>query len=255
MDAATVPWHVRLLGGFEVSRGQDHVRLSPADSRVPAYLALRGGSCPRRELAGTLWPEGADERAGANLRTALWRLQRDAPDLVYVDDRWLRLGVHVVVDVDTPPVQASLVLLPDWSDEWLVVDRERIRQKCLHEVERLTVELVRQEQFGDAMDFALQLVAADPLRESAHRLVIAVHLAEGNLAEARRYYAMCSRMLAEEVGSASSELMEAMARAVGWSVPAPRSEPRRLRPTATASSSKSVRPGTHLPPPERTERD
>ena len=39
-------------------------------------------------------------------------------------------------------------------------------------------------------------VAVEPLRESAHRAVMRVHLAEGNRNEALRQYELCRRALA-----------------------------------------------------------
>jgi DNA-binding SARP family transcriptional activator len=58
-------------------------------------------------------------------------------------------------------------------------------------------------------------VAAEPLRESGHRALIAVHLAEGNPGEALRQYAVFRKLLAEELGLAPSALMEALMQPVG----------------------------------------
>jgi DNA-binding SARP family transcriptional activator len=46
----------------------------------------------------------------------------------------------------------------------------------------------------------LAAVAAEPLRESAHRLLIQGHLAEGNLAEAVRQYDFYRTLLSRELG-------------------------------------------------------
>jgi DNA-binding SARP family transcriptional activator len=43
-------------------------------------------------------------------------------------------------------------------------------------------------------------VRADDLRESAHRAVIRIHLAEGNVGEARRAYGTCRTLLAHGLG-------------------------------------------------------
>jgi DNA-binding SARP family transcriptional activator len=43
-------------------------------------------------------------------------------------------------------------------------------------------------------------VRADALRESAHRVVIRIHLAEGNVAEALHAYRHCSALLEREFG-------------------------------------------------------
>ena len=56
-------------------------------------------------------------------------------------------------------------------------------------------------------------VGAEPLRESAQRVLIEAHLAEGNFVEARRAYMAYDEMLAAELGvSPSVELAEMVRR-------------------------------------------
>ena len=51
----------------------------------------------------------------------------------------------------------------------------------------------------------------DILRESAHRIVIRIHMAEGNIAEARRAYDRCYQLLVQDLGleptAATSEML------------------------------------------------
>ena len=96
-------------------------------------------------------------------------------------------------------------LLPDWSDEWLTAERERLRQLRLHVLETVAARLAAEGLFGMAMEAALAALRSDPLRESAHRAVIRIHLAEGNLAEAVHAYRQCQSLLARELGVAPSE--------------------------------------------------
>jgi DNA-binding SARP family transcriptional activator len=51
-----------------------------------------------------------------------------------------------------------------------------------------------------AAAIAESAIAADPLRESAYRLAMAAHLAEGNRAVALRIYERCARTLRDELG-------------------------------------------------------
>jgi DNA-binding SARP family transcriptional activator len=55
-------------------------------------------------------------------------------------------------------------------------------------------------RYGEAVDAGLAAVCAEPLRESAHRVLIRTHMAEGNHAEAGRQYELCRRLLRHEVG-------------------------------------------------------
>lgn len=102
-------------------------------------------------------------------------------------------------------------LLPDWYDDWLLVERERFRQLRLHALERLSELLVRSGSLAEAVDAGLQAVAGEPLRESAQRALIVAYLAEGNRAAAFRQYddykLRLRRELDLEPGPALAELL------------------------------------------------
>lgn len=97
-------------------------------------------------------------------------------------------------------VPSEVDLLPDWDDEWLDQERDRMRQLRLHMIEALAERLIVEGRFGRAIEAAMAAVRADNLRESAHRMVIRAHLAEGNVNEARRAYDACRTILVREVG-------------------------------------------------------
>ena len=66
------------------------------------------------------------------------------------------------------------------------------------------------KRYADAIEVALEAIRTEPLRESAHRVLIGVHLAEGNLCEARRQYGLCSRLLWAELGVEPSPDLQAL---------------------------------------------
>jgi DNA-binding SARP family transcriptional activator len=100
---------------------------------------------------------------------------------------------HAILDDDGE-------LLPGWEDEWLSIDRERLRQLRLHVLEAVAERLARAGCFGLALEAGLAALGADGLRESAHRTLIRIHLAEGNVAEARRAFEHCRDVLIRDVG-------------------------------------------------------
>jgi DNA-binding SARP family transcriptional activator len=156
----------------------------------------------------------------ANLRSVIWRVRGSGHDIVAGDDGQLSLRRNVVVDTrelrrtafgileagDTadPVGFEALVradeILPDWSDEWVLVDRERYHQLRLHALERLCGQLAASGRFGLAVEACLAALAAEPLRESAQRQLIEVYLSEGNRADALRQYTSYQRVIREEVG-------------------------------------------------------
>ncbi len=95
-------------------------------------------------------------------------------------------------------------LLPEWYDDWVLLERERLRQIRLHSLEALCTRLSTLGRHGLAIEAGLAAVRAEPLRESAHRVVIRAHLAEGNASEALRQFAELVNVLSENLGIAPS---------------------------------------------------
>ena len=184
-----------------------------SDLRLIAFLALRGPT-PRVTVAGTLWPDTTEDRALASLRTAVWRLRRLTPDVIAQRSATLALGPGVSVDtaelgrsgeVVAPAGGVLPELLPGWYDDWVVMERERQRHRFLRVLETAAATAIDRGQPDAGLDRALVAVAADPLRESAHRLVIQALLAAGNLAAARRHLALVRRIFTAQLGAAPSD--------------------------------------------------
>jgi len=77
----------------------------------------------------------------------------------------------------------------------------------LHALDTLCERLTTGGRLEEALEAGLCAVAAEPLRESAHRAVVRVHLEEGNTAEAIRQYRLCRRLLKEQLGVEPSPRM------------------------------------------------
>jgi DNA-binding SARP family transcriptional activator len=92
-------------------------------------------------------------------------------------------------------------LLPDWyDDDWVIFERERFRQLRLRALDALCARHLGAGRHGQALEAGLLSLAGEPLRESAHRALIRVHLAEGNTVEALRQFRLCHRLLHDELG-------------------------------------------------------
>lgn len=214
-----------LLGGLRCVVDGRPLELPVASKRLLAFIALHRPSDVERSLvAGELWPERCEERAMANLRSALWRLRNNAPDLIEASPSTIALADDAWID--TEHLLASLLgtqdghtirvdemmspLLPGWYDEWVVHEREILRQRSFHCVEAASRTLLDLGRFGQALDLALHAVASEPLRESPHRLAIEAHIAEGNICEARRHYMSYQAMISAEMGVAPSRELRSM---------------------------------------------
>ena len=223
-----------LLESFELLFRGRTVSLPRSVQRVLAFLALRDRPVDRDYVAGMLWLDASEGRAHASLRSALWRLRQPGFPLVDATTRDLRLARGVTVDVreatglahrllDRSADPKGLVdclplchdLLPDWYEEWVSIERERFRQLRLHALDALCEQLTGAGRFALAIEAGMAAVAADPLRESAHRRVIEAHLAEGNRGEAMRQYRLCSRLLRDRLGLAPSTELASLVQGLG----------------------------------------
>lgn len=197
---------LRLVGGFELRIDDRPVELQPAVRRLTALVALSPRGLARDYAAFQLWPDTSEDRARANLRSTIWRLHQLAVEIVVVSTTRLSLAEDVWLDTRGAPgdehatalprpfESVSMDILPDWYDEWISAERERFRQLLLASLERRAREALAAGDTATAIQFALAALSGDAGRESAHRLVVQAHLAEGNESEAereRRRYRQC----------------------------------------------------------------
>jgi DNA-binding SARP family transcriptional activator len=211
---------LRLMDGFELTRDGERAPVQRSSQRLIAYLALRNRPMLRVHVAGVLWLDSSEERSYANLRSALWRLRGWARTVVESDGSHAWLSEEVEVDarevaalarglIDQrdggggPAVESTLLagdLLPDWYEDWVLLERERLRELRLHALEALAARATREGRYGAAIDHALTAIQADPLRESSHRVLISAYIAEGNPTAGMRHYRNYCRRVEVELG-------------------------------------------------------
>ena len=193
-----------LLGGFRLVTPFGPAAVGTSGQRLLALLALE--AMPQK-------------RALANLRSVVWRLPRpvSGPLLEVAGPAMLTLGsvavdhrrmVHEIrsilheasasTQLNMPDLTTEL--LPGWDYDWVVLERERLRQLRLHALEALCAQYSRRGAYHDAIEAGMLAVDIEPLRESAHRTLIAAHLAEGNLFEAVHQYRRLRHLLRSELG-------------------------------------------------------
>jgi len=229
---------LHLLGEWRLMIGEEQVDLPSSASTMLALLALQG-PLERWRLTGILRPSSTQDAASACLRTVLWKLGDLRRVLLVVSRHTIALSPDVLTDVaevrsaaadvldhgriDVDPSCFSADLLPDWHYDWVIAERARHRQRRLHALEALAERLAEAGRYSDAVDAGMLAVEADPLRESAHRVVITAHVAEGNLADAVRQLDMCRRELRDALGLAPSALLQELARGIVGSAETPSS--------------------------------
>jgi DNA-binding SARP family transcriptional activator len=222
-------FQLRLLDGFHFDHDGQVMCLPHSVRRLLAFLGVHGRT-GRVEVAGTLWPEVVEAKAHASLRTVLWRLHRLAPGALSAGREALALTPAVNVDVSSFVAAARGVLggddtaladgaplprfttmgelLPGWYEDWVLFERERLRQLHMHALEALAARLTRAGRYAEAIEAALAAVRLEPLRESATRTLICAYLAENNVVEAVRRFETFRDELARELGAQPTPELE-----------------------------------------------
>jgi predicted ATPase/DNA-binding SARP family transcriptional activator len=229
---------IHLLGEFRLVSADSPVShlYSPRLQALLAYLVLhRDAPQLRQHLAFRLWPESSEGQARTNLRQLVHGLKQTLPDadhFVHADPQTLqwRSDAPFRLDVaefeaaltqaaaaeqqrETPAVRVALEqaiavykgdLLPSCYDDWIVPDRERVRQAYTEALERLLALLESQDQPRAALAYAQRLLRHDPLREDTYRSLMRLYATCGDRAMVRRIYQTCATVLERELGVAPS---------------------------------------------------
>lgn len=217
-----------LIRSFELTIDDRSVALPMSVQRLLTFLALQDRPMQRPYVAGTLWLDASEEHAAASLRSVVWRLNRADARLIQTSGPsiWLSadlridlrerialahrlLSDHATLEIEIDQAPFCDDLLPDWYDDWLVIERERFHQLRLRALELICEHLTAMGQFAGAIEAGLSAVAGEPLRESAHRSLVKVHLAEGNRSEALRQFHLYRKLLHTQLGlKPSSQMLE-----------------------------------------------
>jgi SARP family transcriptional regulator, regulator of embCAB operon len=239
--AATRRTRIELFGRLTVEiRGQAlEAHLPGRQGRmVLAYLAAnRGRPVSRDELMGALWPGTAPAAPGPALSTVLTRLRRSLGDGVLEGryDLWLRLPADAWVDLEAIEKHAARAetalprrdlngaleagrealalsaarLLPEFVDPWVEERRRELEERrcAMFEVCARAGLALGDHELGGAERVARALVTQNPYRESGYALLMKIHAARGDVAEALRVYDKLRRLLREELGIVPSRTL------------------------------------------------
>jgi WD40 repeat protein/DNA-binding SARP family transcriptional activator len=215
----------RLLGRFDVRVDGVSVEIPsrPAQSLF-AYLLLNAGVSHRRErLAGLLWPESSEDGARSNLRHALWRVRRAleaagstqglfSDDLsVTFDERSPhRTDVAILLaernGAETAETLRDRVsayggeLLPGFYDEWVVLERDRIKGIFERTIQQLLNQLVRDQRWADVSEWGERWISVGQSPEPAYRALMSAAAAGGDVAGVATAYRRCVAALRADLG-------------------------------------------------------
>lgn len=232
------PLHLHLLGDFLVVSGDTPLTTIsvPRQQGLLAYLVLhRDTPQDRSYLAFLLWPDSTEGQAHTNLRKLLYQLRQAFPEI----DRFLSTNNRTVqwrtaqagdaFTLDILQFEQALLraeqankdrdaitrrqaleqavslyrgdLLPSCYDEWILPERDRLRQLFLQTAEDLLVLLEQERDYAVAISVAQRLLRHDPLHEATYRQLMRLYALRGDRAAALRVYHNCATALERELGT------------------------------------------------------
>ncbi|GCE29979.1 SARP family transcriptional regulator [Dictyobacter alpinus] len=234
---------IRLLGEFSLIY-RDRQLTSFNTTRLQsllAYLVLhRDVPQQRQRLAFLFWPDTTESQARNNLRQLLHQLRQALPE----SEHFLSADMHTLywrsvmsfhLDVaefeealnlveaarqrnNQHELQAALEqadtlyrgeLLPGCYDEWILPERERLRQCYLQVLEQLLHLFEVQGDHAAAIRYAQRLIGLDPLSEVLARRLMHLFALNNDRASALRVYHSCVTALQRELGVAPDPATQA----------------------------------------------
>ncbi len=228
--------HIHLLGEFRLIYGDAPVSTvnAPRLHALLAYLLLhRDAPQPRHHLAFLLWPDTTEAQARANLRQLLHSLKQTLPEaahFVHADTQTVQWRPEAPYRLDVADFEQALTgadgaeqeqhrdahasrkaleqaialyhgdLLPSCYDDWILPEREHLRQAFTGALQGLLLLLERAGQPREAIPYAERLLRHDPLREDTYRALMRLHAECGDRAGVVRVYHTCTSVLERELG-------------------------------------------------------
>ena len=216
--------HLQLLGVFRLVHG--HVPVTSINTlrlqSLLAYLVLhRTARESRQQLAFLFWPNSSESQARTNLRN-LFHLLRQAlpnPDLfLFLDGQTVQWRSDApftadVIQFETAAAQLSSAqslqaaidlyhgdLLTGCYADWILPERERLRQIFVETLDQLIVLFEHQGDFHSAISYSERLLRYDPLREDTYRQLMRLHILSGDHASAVRVFQTCVAVMKRELG-------------------------------------------------------
>jgi predicted ATPase/DNA-binding SARP family transcriptional activator len=219
--------HAHLLGGLALAWNKEPLATIPSSSArsLFAYLLTYGDRPHTRDLlAGTFWPDVPDATARRRLSQALWQIRRtlDPHPVLVTQGDTVQLNPDLPLWLDVKEFKRHYAqctnggaealdhfevcldlyrggFLAGYYDDWVVLERERLREMLLEALGRLVEAYKSRGEYERALVYARRLASEDLWREEAHCEVMRLCHLLGQDTEALKQFAVCRQVLAEEL--------------------------------------------------------
>ncbi len=247
------PLKLQLLGTFRAESEKGALTLPARKVQsLLAYLVLHPEEHSREKLASLFWGDSTDTQSRNSLRTALKVLRKRLGDnLLLADRETVQLDPEYPLWVDAreladtssriakgePAVIGHLQsaidlyrgdLLAGLYDEWILPERERLRDLYLDTLLRLAQDSRTRGECAQTIELAKKVLALDAANERAHQQLMFCYHASGDRAVALKQYEACVRALRDELGVTPSPETTALYEEIKRAVTAPFAREARL---------------------------
>ncbi|TPI55830.1 alpha/beta fold hydrolase [Mesorhizobium sp. B3-1-7] len=220
--------HLYLLGGFDLAgTGAAAPTLSRKARAMMAYLALQAGQAQSREkLAALLWSLNGETQARMSLRQAVSAIRKamhkcgsgrfvtdGASVALYLDEIDFDVARFETLATGSSPEHLEqalavyrgelldgLGLKEEPFEDWLRVERERLRTIAVAALDRLVAHYSASNDLSSCARTAARLLAMEPLREDIHRALMRAYAAQGRINLALKQYELCREALERDLG-------------------------------------------------------
>ena len=229
---------IRALGRVEVTVNGKSITNSDWQTIISRDLFLCLLAHPEgltKEAIGAIfWPDAGPAELKTRFKNAIYRLRNAlrqdvvlytndfyhynwAIDYQYDVEEFLqKVGEGDRCNVPAQKVeryQAAVMLyrgayLPDVDASWAWSTREHLQRIFIDTALSLAQLYFAQQDYGPALEVCQRVLAEDPCMEDAHRLAMRIHAALGNRADVARQFALCQKILLEEVDAPPSPQTE-----------------------------------------------
>ncbi len=218
---------LELLGGFQVTLDGKALDgfISNKARALLAYIALADKPRSRQVLAELLWGDRPDTTANSSLRMALSNLRSLVGPYLQISRSEVAIAANANIQLDVTILQAKLAPQTDDMrsleegvalyrgdllegffvrdarsfEEWVLWQRERLRQMVLQALYRLSMHYTEHSDYSTAIKYTRRLLGLEPWHEQGHRQMMLLLALSGNRSAALAQYETCRRILAEEL--------------------------------------------------------
>lgn len=231
-----IPVSVHMLGPFSMTIGELPIKL-PASrglSLLKYLLIHRKRHITRDVLMDTFWPDSEPETARNSLDVALHSLRKALrsstfmPIILYQDGGYIfEPSLQIWLDVDefercvqagqrldakhqpsaaVVEYEAAISLYQgdfleqNPYEEWIIMDRERLRIAYLDTLDRLSHIYYEQEHYAACITVCQIILVRDSCREDTHCILMRCYSRQGQNHLAVRQYHVCKEILRTELG-------------------------------------------------------